>query len=453
MWFSYPKAPLKRPSSRRAHDRCAAGWVYGYTPSVNLTESELIHLLAAILALLLSSAVLGGIFQRFRQPRVIGEILGGVLFGPTVLGAIAPGVFGVLFAGPGSHRQILAFVFWLGLLLLMFCSGLENQSVSSRSEWRLVLWLVALGTLMPLVAGAVLAASVDFSAYFGPRATAVSFGLILANAIAVTSIPVISKILMDTGRSGTPFARVVLTTAMIEDMALWILLSLTLALAAGGPANPWELARGIVVTIAYFACCQQFGHRLYDAIGRARWNPFKTAASGMPLLLVFLLTVLIAYLIGVNPIFGAFLAGRILARSERIRPETKEQVRGFSFALFIPVYFASVGLKLDLRQGFDVLGFAALFVFASMVKAVSVFTGARLGGRAHRESLDLAMALNARGGPGIVLATVAMDAGLITTGGYAILVLLSLSTSQLAGWWLQRRPGDSQRTEAGVARS
>lgn len=398
----------------------------------------MISLLGALLLLLLASQLLGGLAQRLHQPRVIGEILGGMLFGPTVLGAVAPGATHALFTGPAGNEQALGFVYWLGLLLLMFCSGLEVQSVSNRSEARSALWLTATGTLIPLALGWALATHLDFSAFFGPKATPTSFGLILAMAIAVTSIPVISKILFDLGLMGTGFSRVVLTAAMIEDMALWVLLSITLGMAGAWHGTGWLLAQGIVVTIAYGAFCLIFGHRIYDRLLSARWNPFMTSAAAMPAVLVFLLVVLAGNLIGINPIFGALLAGLIVGRSERITHETKQQIVGFSFALFIPVYFASVGLKLDLTHGFSLAAFLAILVVGCAIKAGSAFVGAVVSGQGKRQSLHLAVAMNARGGPGIVLATVALEARLISTGFYAILILLSLVTSQLAGWWLQR---------------
>jgi Kef-type K+ transport system membrane component KefB len=231
---------------------------------------------------------------------------------------------------------------------------------------------------------------------------------------------------------------VVLTTAMIEDMALWVMLSVTLGLASVETASPFAIARGILVTMGYFAFCQVLGHRIYDGISRARWNPFKTAADGMPVLLVFMVTVLLAYLLGVNPIFGAFLAGRVVASSERIAAATRDQIKGFSFAFFIPAYFASVGLQLDLRHDFDLGLFGGILLGACAIKAASVYLGARLAAQPHATSIDLAIAMNARGGPGIVLATVALNAGLISGAFQAILILLSLVTSQIAGWWLQR---------------
>lgn len=401
-----------------------------------MNEPELVRLLGAILALLLASQVVGAVFQRLRQPRVVGEILGGLLLGPTVLGALAPALYAGLFEPTPAHQQILGFVFWLGLILLMFCSGLETPTVKSGAEWRSVGWLTAAGTILPLLAGWGLAVGFDFSPYFGPHATPVSFGLVLALAIAVTSIPVISKIFLDLGLAGTPFARVVLSAAMIEDIVLWVLLSLALGMASVASGDPAQLALGVAVPVAYFAGGLLVGPRLYDAI--ARRLPLAHFHEGAPAVVVLLAAVLAAALLSVNPIFGAFLAGRIVAQATTIPDASRQAIKGFSLAFFVPIYFASVGLKLNLLSQFPLLTFLALLVAACAIKAAAAFLGGMLAGQQRAQSLHLAVAMNARGGPGIVLATVTLEAGLINEGFYAVLIMLALVTSQLAGWWLER---------------
>lgn len=406
--------------------------------TVQLSETELIRLLGALLALLITSQLLGNLFQALRQPRVIGEILGGLLFGPTVLGALWPASYQTMFGAQGPHQPILGFVFWLGLLLLMFCSGMETPIVKSRGEWRVTGWLTLTGTMLPLLAGWGLAQVVDFSPFYGEKATPLTFGLLVAMAVSVTSIPVISKIFFDLGLMGSVFSRVVLSTAIIEDVLLWVLLSITLQLALADGAHGVGLWQGVLLTLGYFAFCDLFGHRLYDGVSRASWNPFKQSAQGTGILIVLLATTLLAYLLGINPIFGAFLAGRIVARSGRVADEARQQIKGFGFAFFIPVYLASVGLKLNLLNGFEPLAFVGILLFACIIKSLAAYGGARLAGLGGRTGWHLAIALNARGGPGIVLATVALEAQLITAGFYAVLILLALVTSQLAGWWLER---------------
>lgn len=405
---------------------------------MQLSEAELIRLLGALLALLITSQLLGNLFQRLGQPRVIGEIVGGLLFGPTVLGVLLPTAYQALFVGAGPHKAILGFVFWLGLLLLMFSSGMETPILKHRSEWRATLWLTALGTLLPLLAGWGLAQVMDFSSYYGEKATPLTFGLLVAMAVSVTSIPVISKIFFDLGLMGSAFSRLVLSTAIIEDVLLWVLLSITLQIAEVPAAHGTGLWQGVLVTMGYFAFCDLVAHRLYDGISKAGWNPFRRSAQGTGILIVLLVTTLLAYVLHINPIFGAFLAGRIVAKSSRVTEQAKQQIKGVGFSFFIPIYLASVGLKLNVLQGFEPAILLAVVGFGCLVKASAAYLGARLARISHSTGWHLAIALNARGGPGIVLATVGLDAKLITPGFYAVLVLLALITSQLAGWWLER---------------
>jgi Kef-type K+ transport system membrane component KefB len=197
-------------------------------------------------------------------------------------------------------------------------------------------------------------------------------------------------------------------------------------------------------------------------------------ASSNPLayLLLFIFGgALLCIVLGVTALFGAFLAG--IAASAAKGPKVvaaRESIRSISFAFFIPVYFATVGLQLDLVRHFDVVFFAWFLLFACLAKSGSVYLGARLAGEGSRASRNLAIATNARGGPGIVLASVTYAAGIISQEFYAALVMLALVTSMLAGTWLGHivrsgrplRPGarpeavpDPDRTapaETGIAR-
>ncbi|HBN08445.1 MAG TPA: cation:proton antiporter [Cyanobacteria bacterium UBA8530] len=404
--------------------------------ALNLPEAESIRLLGALLALLIASQVMGGIMQKLHQPRVIGEILGGVCL--ALLGGLFPQAFRELFFASEAHQQSLGFFCWLGLLLLMFCAGMETNRGGGRSGWKSIFWLTSTGLLIPLGAGLLLSRTLDFSSYWGARGNPLLFGLVLGMGLAVTSIPVISKIFFDLGLSDTPFAHVALSVAMIADALLWALLSLTIGLSDGLSASPLNLLSGVIATAGFFALCLLFGHRFFDAFIRSSWNPFKTAADGIPPFLLFFAVVLMGYALGVNPIFGAFLAGRIAARSETVKPETMKQIAFLSFALFIPVFFASVGLKLDLGRGFPFQGFLFFLTLACLVKISATYLGGLLAGQKAFLSLHLAIALNARGSLGIALATVALDAQLINKDFYAILVLVSLLTTQGTGWWLLR---------------
>jgi Kef-type K+ transport system membrane component KefB len=147
----------------------------------------------------------------------------------------------------------------------------------------------------------------------------------------------------------------------------------------------------------------------------------------------------LSILLGVTPVFGAFAAGIVAGRmSDETEIEARESIKWFSLASFIPIYFAIVGFRLDLIQNLSV-SFLLFFLLSScLIKGLSIYTGARAAGKPHPDALNLAVALNARGGPGIVIASLAFDAGIISQGFFAILVLVAVLTSLIAGSWLGR---------------
>lgn len=417
-----------------------------------LADLELIRLLTALLALLVSSQVMGGLFQRAQQPRVIGEIVGGVLLGPMVLGTLWPAAFGFLFHLEPALQKPMGFVFSLGLLLLMFASGLESHAFHAGREWKAVAWLSGLGIAIPMAAGWGVATTFDLTRFHGAEATPGRFAMILALATAITAIPVIAKIMLDLGMASTAFARVVLGVAFVEDVLLWVLLSLTLGLGHAASRGPLEHALAVGATLAFFTGCMAFGHRTYDFLAPRAWWPITNAHPATGPVVMLLLVVLGAHVLGINPIFGGFLAGRIVASATTIDEATRDQLRGLAFGLFIPVFFAGVGLRIDLRAGFDLAACAAFMAFAVAVKVLATQLAGRCAGLPPRPTFHLAIALNARGAMGVVLATIAYDAQLVNATSYAILVVVALLTSQVAGWWLFRvrrdRPHELELTPA-----
>jgi len=193
----------------------------------------------------------------------------------------------------------------------------------------------------------------------------------------------------------------------------------------------------VAVTVAFFTLALVAGPALFQRAARSRLN-FVYRSSPTAFLLVFMLLVSgIALVLGVAPLFGAFVAG-ILAQTEDVQVQQAQQaIKQFAFASLIPMYFALVGLRLDLSTGFDVMFFVALLLYASAVKSASVYLGARFAGERPVAARNLAAALNCRGGPGIVLASLAYDAGIVNGAFYGMLVLLAVTTSIAAGSWLE----------------
>jgi Kef-type K+ transport system membrane component KefB len=419
------------------------------------------HLLAALAALMVAAHTLGALFARLRQPRVIGEIAAGLVLGPTLFGHLAPAAESWLFPATGVTATVLGAFYQLGLLLLLFCSGTQIRSALRREEHKTVGWVFTAGMLLPFAAGLGLLHVLNLRSSWGPHANAASFLLIFAIAMAVTSIPVISKIMHDLGILDTPFARVVLGVAVAEDIVLYVILAVSLGLAQGStgslfglpsllrisPGTAADMAYHVAATLVILGATLAFGPRAYRAAALSRLNVVRQASPVAYELALMLAATLLCLFMGVEGFFGAFVAGLAVGRAGEITPAAISAIQGFSFAFFIPIYFAIVGLQLDLTRGFNVAFFLLFLTLACAVKAGSVYLGARMAGETAASSLNLAIALNARGGPGIVVASVAYGAGIIDQSFYAVLVMLAIVTSLFAGTWLGHVPREQLLAE------
>jgi Kef-type K+ transport system membrane component KefB len=419
---------------------------------VSLTTADIAHILLALGLLLVAAHGCGYLFARFRQPPVIGEILGGLLLGPTIFGALLPDLQAQVFPDSGTTAPVLGAVYQLGLFLLMFAAGAELRGVFHRGERKTASLITLTGTVLPFVVGLAVLQFVDLSGFEGSAGNSTAFLLVFAIAIAVTSIPVISRIMLDLGILETAFARIVLTAAVIEDVALYVVLAVAVglvqqhhgadfgltALFGMEPASSLSMGYHVLATLAFFGLFLWLGPKLFR---RVLHSPYNVLHRRNPI--AFQLTVMLALtgvclFAGITPLFGAFVAGIVVGVAGEDQDQARESIKSFAFAFFVPVYFAMVGLRLDLIRDFNPLFFLAFLAFACSVKALSVYAGGRLAGHSRFGAGNLAVAMNARGGPGIVLASVAFDAMIIDEQFYVVLVMLAVVTSLFAGSWLER---------------
>ena len=369
-----------------------------------------------------------------------------------------PDAHTVLFGSNWNANVILSTIYKLGLMLLLFCSGLEIRSSFSRPERRAATWITATGTLLPFGIALLAGSMFDLKSFHGtaPAGPALdtAFNLVLAVALAVTSIPVISRIFLDLGIIDTPFARIVLTAAVIEDVLLYVVLSVALSFVTAKDA-----------AIHSFGLMGQLG--IEPGSNRAlAWHVgsharvLRAGADGGP-----------PPLRGREPLPqrpGSSREPRRLPAdlppdcdAPRDGPGRERDVRcvrrghprrqhcrraGGAAPRHPPVLVRVLhpGLLRDGRASGSIS--CATFPSSSSwrssrvacaIKAASVYAGARLAGQSGRGSVNLAVTMNARGGPGIVLASLALDAGIIDARLHVVFVLLAILTSMMAGAWLQ----------------
>ena len=401
-----------------------------------MSNSELTSLIVVLLLLVGLAQTLGFVFVRLRQPKVIGEILAGIVLGPAVLGRI-PAISSLV--SQAKHQgSVLEFVYWLGLLLLMFLSGAETQQLFTREERREVGWLAIVGSGIPFVLALVTGAWLIRPSLAGPNGNRISLIIILAVGVAVTSVPVVSKIFADLHILHTRFARLVLGVAVFEDIVLWLALAIATAMAGKAALDPRSMSWHLAATVGFFVAGLTIVPRIVKRINKARFNVFaRQSPVGYSLAVLFAYCA-VAGTMDVSLVFAAFLAGfAVVHKKRRLFADALDAIGKVSFAFFIPIYFAIVGLKLDLIRGFSLWMTLTFFIGSCVVKMLSVGLAGRCAGFRGMDLINLALTTNARGGPGIVLASVAFDAGIISSKFYTTLVLAAVVTSQFAGAWLE----------------
>jgi Kef-type K+ transport system membrane component KefB len=401
-----------------------------------MTDSDLARFFLA-LVLVLTAALAGGhLFERLKLPRVIGEIVGGIALGPSALGLVLPQAQSWLFAGSGPQPALLSAFYWLGLILLMFTAGFRLRSHAEAEGRRMVVALVLGAFALPFAFGFLAAPLVADAA----RGDALAFRLVMGIGAAVTSIPVIARIFLEAGIMDSRFARDVVAAATLQDLILWVVLAVATALQHGKGAAPVDLAVVAAATVAFAVLSLWLGPSLLRFAGRFGVRHFSEASLTGYALLVCLFFVAAASLLGVNLVFGALVAGLVIARfpSPYLIP-VKQRIADIAIWFFVPIYFALVGLRLDLNHQLDWQLAAGFVAATTVVKIGSVMIAARLAGAAAGTALDYAIAMNTRGGPGIVLASVALAAGIIDERMFTALVLASILTSLATGLWVRWR--------------
>jgi len=401
-----------------------------------MSDFELSRFLLSIMMLLALAMAVGQAFDYMKMPRVIGEITAGLLLGPSVLGLVAPELHKSVFHAFPDQEKLLSVFYWLGLILLMFSAGFRVSSTFERHDSSTVFALIAGGLILPFIFG--FSAAGIFPNTNLPNPT--SYALVMASACAVTSIPVIIRIYMELGIESGRFARLTLTAASLQDLILWTILSIAIALQQGKAFDASGFLVGFAGIAAFSLIVVTALSSLIGLCGRQVLGKIPDEALIGYALLVCLLIVTLASLLHVHIVFGALLAGIVVGRFSVPQLErVKQSILNFSAWFFVPIYFALVGMKMDLPSYFDPQSLLSFLTISSVVKVISVVLVARVVEKSWMKTMDYGLVMNARGGPGIVLASLAYAAEIIDQSLFVTLVLTSILTSLFAGIWLRWR--------------
>lgn len=400
-----------------------------------LSHDQLLLFWIQLAALVATARLLGGLLRRIGQPAVVGELAAGLVLGPSLFGRIAPGAQAWLFPADPVQTGLLAAVGWVGALLLLIVTGYET-------DLRLIRRLgaatarVSLGSLLlPVLVGI----GVGFAmpdGFRGSEAERSVFALFLGVALGISALPVIAKVLSDLDLMRRNVAQMIVAAAMANDLAGWVLLGVVSGLAQSGSVDLGDLAVTGIGLAAFLAFAFGPGQHLVDALLRGvRMRRSGALGAGSVMVLIGLGAGAITQAIGLEAVFGAFIAGIVLGRSRHQEQEAFSALHTVTNAFLAPLFFASAGLRVDLallaepevwRWGLVVLA------AASLSKLGGAWIGAWLGGLPARERLALGAGLNARGAVEIVMATVGLGLGVLSPPSYTVIVLMAMATSMMA---------------------
>ena len=399
-----------------------------------LSEHEIIATLIALALLLGSAFVVGSLMERVKAPRVVGEILGGLILGGTLLYHFFPELMGGIFMAYPEEGKVLNIFYQLGLIFLMFLSGYNTRLELDRSNDRVIFFVFFGATVLPML-GAIPFIRMFEPAFIGEMGNKISFGLVFTIGVAITSIPVISKIFFDMGIMNTRFSNTVLTVSTFQDLLLWILLNAATRIAAAGELRLVDMIGVVAITLGLFAVVKVISDHT-----RPREQHLKPITFYSVSFVILLLVCAGLYTVGINIMYAAFLVGYVVKAVAGVDTRIKnamDSLGNFAFSFFIPIYFALVGIQLNLLHNFSFLRFAIFFVIAFGLEGIGTFLMLQFTDLRDAVKVNFAITMNARGGPGIVLATVAYSYQIISVEFFTVLILTTMLSSLIAGYWLR----------------
>jgi Kef-type K+ transport system membrane component KefB/mannitol/fructose-specific phosphotransferase system IIA component (Ntr-type) len=403
-----------------------------------MTEHDVLLFLLSLAVLLAMARGLGELARALGLPLIIGEITAGILLGPTALGRLAPRVYAGLFPSGAPKVMIGAYVS-VAVVLLLVVAGLEVDLAVVRRRGRGALLTSVLGIVLPLGGGTLLGYLLPDSDLVAPSHRAL-FALFIGVALSISALPVIAKTLLDLGLFKTEMGLLVMAAAMIDDLVGWLAFSVLVSPMQGGELKLQGTVVTVALTVGFVLVCLLLGRPLVDRLF-ARIETAPSNAPGRLLSVVILLALFGAsatQAIGIHAVFGGFVVGVMVADSKKLSTRTRVVIEDFVMNIFAPAFFASLGLRVDFLRAFDLRLCTLVFVIASAAKVIGCTVGARLGGIRWRESAAIGLGLNARGAMEIILALLALDAGLIKEQLFVALVVMALLTSLMSGPMMKR---------------
>ena len=389
---------------------------------------------AELILLLFFGRLIGEAMTRIGQPAIFGQLLAGVLLGPSVFGLLLPELRAVVFPNTPALKSMIDAVSQIGILLLLLLTGMETNLALVNRKRRAVVSTSLTGIAIPFACGVALAYLLPAELIPSPTGRLVT-ALFLGTALSISSVKIVAMVLMEVGAIRRDLGQLILATAILDDTLAWIIIAVISGIAAHGTVSLADIGTSLALTAIFLAASLTVGRRLVARI--ILWcNDNMTIEMPVisAILVILLAMALMTELIGVHTALGAFIAGMLIGRSPILTEHIEGELRGFIIAFFSPVFFAVAGLGMDLRTLFDptlALFTLAIIVVASVGKFLGALVGGRLGGLTGLESLAMATGLNARGSTEVIIASIGLSMGALSNQLYTMIVAMAVVTTMM----------------------
>lgn len=379
-----------------------------------LNHTEVISLLIQLAVMLSFARLMAEFARKFKQPAVVGEIIAGIILGPTILGTFTPEIFEMLFPTTGPSAVVLDGFIQVAVVLLLFVAGMEVDLHIVWQQGKQAIYVSLMSLVIPFAAGFL--ATWFFPQLFGhsPDESVLVFAMFIGTVMAITALPVVARMLMDLEIFKTNMGMLIIASAMIIDILGWLIFTIILNMM-GNTGSEASLASTIWMTLGFTLFMLTIGKALINRV--LPYINQKLAWPGGLLSLSLALCFLAAAFtesIGIHSIFGAFILGVALGDSKHLSERAKEIIHQFINNIFAPLFFVSIGLRINFIQSFNIQIVLAILILAFVFKVIGATLGARMGGLSKYESYAVGFGMNTHGTLEVILGAIALQAGLIS---------------------------------------
>ncbi|MCZ8546713.1 cation:proton antiporter [Mesorhizobium qingshengii] len=412
---------------------------------------------AEIVLLLLVGRGIGEIFQRHGQPAIMGQLIGGILLGPSLFGWLWPDAQHLIFSTDPAQKSMIDAVSQLGILLLLLLTGMETDLRLVRRVGAACFSISIAGIIVPFACGFALAQFLPASLLPAPTQRIVA-GLFLGTALSISSVKIVAMVVREMNFMRRNLGQVIISSAIIEDTIGWLIIAITFGIATNGSLQVLPLITTVAEVALFMVFSFTLGRRLVFTLIRWSNDSFRSEYAVITVILIIMgVMALITNLIGVHTVLGAFVAGILVGESPILSDHIEGQLRGVITALFMPIFFGMAGLSADLTVLTDptlALLTLALVAIASIGKFGGAFIGGKLAGMSLKEATAVGSAMNARGSTEVIVASIGLSMNILSHNLFTMIVTMAVITTlampPMLRWALGRLPvghAEKQRVE------